>query len=529
MFSIMTNHYSRPSRDEIFFTSHVPTQLMAGLALPSLLVISFLLYISAPAFYYAFPIFYILFIPLLWYSYTYRKSNWPLNDPDIQSIVSRAETKLGMSGRIKLYHSEKTGRLLTSAHTPFLCGILLSDKSARLIKEQPAEGEIVLAHELALLKRDHLWLTFLRNVAAIFYAILTEGLILFDVIEPLLPVLGQVPLWIIAVILCYPLGFGIFIWYRRKAAAETEVESIYGMNPHFAIFHIFSRKSMSDAGRQHYIDSINSNIDSRNSRTIFVSLGVTLVASLGISSLVYFIFIAILMPFEFALFAAVLLGGFTFSFGVYLFESKGTGALKQPEYSTTEWPRGTDEVSVEVEKLLSMRLGRTDCRVLHYPPELLDDSEDEEFDFREILIADKRIIMSPDEWDGLSASELIASYLLGGFTEKKVEIRTRTYSLVLLAVLILLVSGTVYLAFIQMAQLPFFFIWIFSCGAIAFLLLLALISESSHRKTKALRIFAKQDENYIFALKKLAESENASKYIQVDAKRKLAKVTSESK
>jgi len=439
-------------------------------------------------------------------------------------MVSHAESRLGMSGKTKLYYSEKSGRILTSAHTPFLNGILLSEKSVQLIKEKSTAGEIVLANELALLKRDHLWLTFFRNVAAIFYAILTEGFILIDFLEPLLPALSQIPLWILAMILCYPPGIMISIWYRRKASAEIEVESIYGLNPQLATFYVFSRKSMSDTGRKHYIENIESNIDSRRSRSIFVSLGITLIVSLSLSAVVYIIFSTILMPLDFSLFAGVLLGGFVFSVGVYHFESKGTGDLKRPDYSMTGWPRATDDLSVKVENLLSIKLGTTECYVLHYPPELLDELDFDDEDFREVQIADKRIWVFREEWDGLGAPEYLASYLAGTYKEKEVEIPLRVYSYLLVASILILVIGVFFLAFGLKAQLLLYIIWIITWAAMAFFLLLAANAESSHRKMRALRSFVKQDEDYIPALRRLAEGNADNEYLWVDAKRKLAKL-----
>jgi len=523
MFGAMADHYSPPSRDELYFTSHVPTQMMTGFAIPGLFFMAFLLYVSAPMFYYVFLLLYFLFIPLPWYIYSYRKSNTPLYDTDIQSIVSGAESKLGVSRRIKLYRTEKKSNLLTSARTPFVCGILLSDRAVELIKERPGEGEIVLAHELALLKRDHLWLASVRNLAVVFYAILTEGLILL--IEPLLPLLSQPTPWIFFSVLCYPFGVGIFIRYCRKSAAELEIELVYGMNPQLAMFHVFSRKGMSDAGRRFYVDEIRSSIESRKSRTAFVSLGVTLIASLCVSALVYLIFITILMPLEFAILASLLLGGLSFSFGVYHFESKGTKGLKRPNYSVADLPRSTDAVSVEVERILSMKVSIPDCRVFRYS---FDDYsvEDEESGYMEAQIGDDRILIEQEEWDGLREPELIASYLVGGYTERRAGISSNLYSFVLLATLVLLLSGTVYLALVRVPHFTTFIFWILFCGVSAALFLFALNTRSTHRRTIALRGLARRDENYRRALEKLAESKNIPKYVQRSAKRALVRITS---
>ena len=526
MFSPSTDHYALPSRDELYFSSAVPTQIMTILALPALLFIFFLLNISVPIFFYVFPLFYLLFIPLAWYSFAYKKSDKPLTDTELESIVSRAESRLGMSRKINLYRCDKKINFIASARTPFIHGIMVSDNARKLIKEKPVEGEIVLANELALFKRDHLWLSFIRNLAAILYSLLTEGMMLIAFIEPLLPVLYSIPLWIFAVILCYPLGIGIFIWYRRKSSAENEVESIYGMNPNLALFYVFSRRKMSDAGRRHYINEIESNIESRKARTAFVSLGLVFVISLFISAILYVLFISISMPFDFALFGALVLGGVSFSFGVYHFESTGTQRLKHLELSKTDLQHSTDELTITVEKLLSIKTGMHDCRIYHYPFDFELDYEGEETDITEVQIGDERMIIMREEWNVLSDPELISSYLVGGFIERKAGVPLKTYSLALFSVIILLVSGTIYLAVVHMSNIITFILWIFFWIGIAMTLLFGLNFITNRRRAKALTIFSKSDDNYKRALDRLIEDKAISPYIQVDARRRLRKIGS---
>ena len=524
-----TDHYSLPSRDELYFTSYVPTQIVTILALPGLLFISFLLFISASLFLYLFPLLYILFIPFIWYPFAARKSSRPFSDTDISSIVSRAETKLGMSGKIRMYDNEKKSNFLTSARTPWMCGIMLSEHTARMIKEKPVEGEIVLAYEIALLKRDHLWLSFLRNLAATLYSILTEGTMLFLFIEPLYPILSQAPLWIIAVSLCYPLGIGIFVWYRRKASAENEVESIYGMNPHLALFQVFSRTTMSDAGRMHYLHEIESNIESRKSRTAFVSLGVVLIVSLVISAVIYILFLSVSMPLEFALFGALALGGISFSFGVLYFESKGTMNLHRPEFRTEKLPHSIDEVSRSVERLISMKTGISDCTIYHYTSDPDLDYEDELSGFTEVHIGKERFMILREKWDELGDPELISSYLVGEYVARKAGIGLSTYPAVLIGFLILLVFGTAYLVIIHMSRLLTFFLWIGFCIVFAVVSLLSINTESTRKRIKALRALAQKDANYLQALKKLANSYTEHEYVRKEAKWTLMRIASKTK
>ena len=525
MFSTMTDHYSLPSRDELYFTSYVPSQMMAILALPGLLFISFLVFISAPLFFYAFPLFYILFIPFVWYLFTMRKSNRLFYDTDIEAILSRAEATLGISGKVKIYHCDKKVNFIRSAHTPFLYGIMLSEKSAKLLKEKPTEGEIVLAHELALLKQDHLWLSFLRNLAVILYTIMTEGTILFPLLEPLFPIIGQIPLWIFAVSLSYPLGIGIFVWYRRKASAENEVESIYGMNPQLASFQVFSRKNMSDEGRSHYISQIESDIESRHSRTAFISLGIVSISSLAISAAIYVIFMAFSMTFEFALFGASALGGIYFLFGVYHFESRGAGRLRHPKISIQEVPQSTDELTTSVEKLLSEKVSISGCKIIHYPYDFESDYDDEGFDFIEAQIAQKRIVITKQEWDELKDPELISSYLAGEYVGEKAGIGSYLVSAVLIGFLILLISGTAYLVVAHMPQLTFF-LWIGFCLIYAFTSLLSINFETTRSRTKALRALAERDVNYLQALRKLVDNQTEHEYFIKEAKQTLKRITS---
>jgi hypothetical protein len=520
----MTDYYSPPSRDSLYFSSYVLSQIMWILALPGLFLIFFLLYNNAPIFYYIFPTMYILVSPFPWYYYAAKKTNRCLDDMTFQAIFERAKVRLGIAKNIQLFLSTENKTILTNARTPFLHGLMVSELAAKLIVRHSSEGEVVLAYELALLKRDHLWLSYLRNIGTIIYAMVTEGTVAFTFAEPLLPFLYQFPLWILAIVITYPWGIGLIIWYHRKSSAEYEIESIYNMNPHMALFKVFSRQSMSDEGRQFYKDEIESNIEIRKSRTITISLGIPMIISITLSVVVHSIFSLLHALPDFIEFAALLLGGISFSFFVFYYESKGTRGLKKPKFAPKPVPRIDDELSIQVEKLLCMKLKTSDC-VLTRPSNIFGD--DEELGFILVKIADVKLLLLKDEMDILSDPELISSYVLGSYTERISGISDRVFGLILLWFLIQLCGGIIWLIIVLSPPLFILISWIIFTCALAAIFLFGANAISFRKKTKALITLSNVDKNYIAALKKLAESETVSPQRRKKAQRNLRKTISQ--
>ncbi|MFW9835008.1 MAG: hypothetical protein ACFFEK_13495, partial [Candidatus Thorarchaeota archaeon] len=293
-------------------------------------------------------------------AYTYRRT--PITRPMYLDIIDKAERKIVMNRSVNPLLGKDTGLLITSAHTPFQTGILVSKRAAELIEEHPVEGEIVLAHELAKLKRDRIVFNILRNVGAFYYGIVFEGVFFAEFIVSIIPLLEMTPLWFPALFLTYPWGFGIALWYHQKAAAELEVEATYGMNPELATFTVFSNKHMSSVGRRHYIEEIESNIRTRQSRTWFSMIGLPLFYSSIIASIAYILVMRI--PSSFTDLFVVIIGGLFFIILVYQFSRMGTQRPKRPDsYVPQPSPKAEDETSIQVAKILSRKTGNEDCEI----------------------------------------------------------------------------------------------------------------------------------------------------------------------
>ena len=238
MFGRFYDYYSPPSRDDNLFRSSIISQLMLALSIPFLLISFFTDLTTQPVTWIWISLLYcfILQFPLYYLAFALRKTR--ITSPEYLQILENAKRKLQVSRTVDAHLSKNTGRLLTSANTPFQYGIMVSERAATLIEENPLEGEIVLAYELAKLRRDKIGISILRNIGAFYYSLIFEGMVFAELILSILPLLEMIPLWIPALVLTYPFGFGIALRYHLKAAAENEVESIYRMNPELAAFRL---------------------------------------------------------------------------------------------------------------------------------------------------------------------------------------------------------------------------------------------------------------------------------------------------
>jgi hypothetical protein len=460
----------------------------------------------------------------VWYSFTKTKVTQHLDNSEFQMILDRAKARIGLSLPIQVYLSDERKTLLTHARQPFICGLQVTDKTVKKIISCPVEGEIVIAHELALVKRDYLWLTFLRNLGAIMYSMVTEGMILFSIIEPLLPFLYSFPPWILGTFITYPWGIGLIVWYRRKSAAEYEIESVYGSNPHLALYEVFSTGNMSDAGRRYYINEIESNIDIRKSRTLIVSLGLSILSSLIVLFSTFVIFSMFSAPVPFIEFSVLLLGGITFTFGVFHFESKGTGMLKQPKFSQTMLQSSDDELSTEIRKLLCTKLESDECSVIYLTPEMMTEYG-EEVSMLEVTIRNSYLWVDGDEIEELKDPELISSFIFGSYIYKKSAISSFYFFYLVLFFAIIFFGGFFYWLSLP-TRFPFYLIiWVIFSITVGGVFGMILGATSQRKQIIAMVNMLDKNPNYLIAARQLMESKNVQKWRKRDLEKKLRRMT----
>jgi hypothetical protein len=463
----------------------------------------------------------------VWYYFASIKTTKLLDDTQFQVVLESARTKLGVSERIPVYLKDEKITLLKNARTPFFHGLQVSKRTVEKILLNPVEGEIVLAHELSLLKRDHLWITFFRNLGATGYALLTEGAMLFTLFEELIPLITIIPLWLLAIILSYPWGVILLIWYQRKASAENEIESVYGKNPHIAQFHVFSSPNISDAGRRFYIDQIGSRIDIRQSRRISVSFGMPLIVSFAISIVVYGLFSIYSTPIIFQIFAALLLGGISFSLGVYHYESKGTGRLKPPDFPREPEPvfeEVDDEFTVEVKRLLCKKVGTDDCTILHYTPEMMLEDIGEEGSMLEITINDSMLWIAQEVIDVLKEPEMVSSYLYGSYTENNSGIKSIYYFYLMLISVITFFGGLLYWLFLTDRPSLYLIAWILFYIVTLSATALAINTISERKIGESLAIMLESNPNYLIALREITASSDVDPWTKKRNERSLRRI-----
>jgi len=511
--------YWPPSRDDSLFRSHIDSQIMIVLGIPLIAVTLFTRLLADPVTWIIISLLYSILIqfPLYYLAYTRRKTT--ITRSEYLQILTSAERKLGVDRNVIPLKGKDSGQVITSARTPFQTGILVSKKVAELIEKHPVEGEIVLAYELAKLKRDRIFFNLLRNVGAFYYGIIFEGMFFADFILSILPLLETIPLWIPAMLLTYPSGIGIAIWYKQKAAAEFEVEYAYGLNPELATFTVFSRKKMSTEGRRHYIQEIKSNIETRRSRTLFSMIGMPLFYSSIMAAIVYFLVVNI--PSSFTSLFVVAIGGIVFIFLVYSASRIGTGKPRRPDYHETPRPQKVeDEKSVQVGKILSMKTGNSDYEIRSS----FDIFEDLDMKFYDVHVGGYNLWVSDHEWNLLESPELISAYIEGKLARRKAGIGLKSYAVPVIAFLALLLGGFAY--FIFMVHSPALIIvgWtIFSFIDLGILLMI-LIRISNKRQFNREFAIARQNPQYTEALHILATKSDPEIFHRKEIKERLERI-----
>jgi predicted membrane protein len=399
-------------------------------------------------------------------------------------------------------------------------GIFVSKKTAKLIEEHPFEGEIVLAHELALLKREKLFLNFLRNICAFYYGLIIEGMIFAEIILSVLPLLESTSLWIPALLLSYPWGFGIAFWYYQRARAEMEVESMYNMNPEIATFKVFARKNMTEVGRSHYTHEIESNIEKRKSRTLFNILGTPLALSTLIASVVFILTVVILTSFTTLL--TVFVGGISFTFLAYGASSKGTNKPRKPESARDrdddEPPRADDEVSRQVASHVSMTENNNECIVSYFTEGDIDDG------LYIVSVLDRRVYISEEEWNALSSAELISAYVEGSFASRRHTVPNLAYIIIFLLFLATLVSGFILFIPRMISSFLLLVVWVFLSFVILAILIMGIQIPYQRRSLEAELDVAKRNPHYVKALQTLAKSQDVYPTCRTQCERQLKKL-----
>ena len=501
MFGSFYDYYSPPSRDDNLFSSSIISQLMFALSIPFLLI-SFLTDLTTqPVIWIWSSLLYcsILQFPLYYVAFALRRAR--ITRPEYLQILENAKRKLQVSRAVDAHLSKNTGRLLTSANTPFQYGIMVSERAATLIEETPLEGEIVLAYELAKLKRDKIGFSILRNIGAFYYSLIFEGMVFAELILSIVSFLEMIPLWIPALVLTYPFGFGIALRYHLKAAAENEVESIYGMNPELATFKVFASKNLSSEGRDHYIHEIESDIEVRRSRTRFSMVGMPLIFSSTIAAIAYILLLGIAG--NFTSFFAVLVGGVSFMLMVLSSSMKGTRRPGPPDSFRTPRPIETeDETSVQVAKLVSMNHGNQEC-VIHKDYDI--DDEDGMVIY-EILVGETHFLMFNQEWDLLGSPELISGYIEGQLARRVASISIRLYAVAFIVFFAFLIGGFALLSHLVGSSFAFLFGWTLLSFFILAILLMIAKTVSTRREFKAELEVADKDPHYLQALRTLVEN-----------------------
>jgi hypothetical protein len=519
MFGRFYNYYSPPNRDDNLFRSSIISQLMMALSIPFLFISFFTDLITHPVTWIWISLLYcfVLQFPLYYVAFALRRTR--ITRPEYLQILENAKRKLQVSRTVDAHLSKNTGRLLTSANTPFQYGIMVSERAATLIEETPLEGEVVLAYELAKLRRDKIGFSILRNIGAFYYTLVFEGMVFAELILSIVTLLEMIPLWIPALLLTYPCGFGIAVWYYLKAAAENEVESIYGMNPELATFKVFTSKNMSSEGRDHYIHEIESDIEMRKSRTKFSMVGKPLIFSSIIVVIAYILLMGITG--NSTSFFAVLVGGVSFMMMVYSSSMKGTKRPGPPESLVTPRPIETeDETSVQVAKLVGMNHGNQEC-VIHKDYEI--DDEDGLVVY-EILVGEKRLLLFNQEWDSLESPELISAYIEGKLARRIANFSIRLYAVVVIAFFAFLIGGFVLVSSRVGFSVAFLFGWTILSFFILAILLMIFKMISTRREFKAELEVADRNSHYLQALRTLVKNSDGFPIQQTRYRRRVMKI-----
>ena len=520
MFQHNYDFYWPPSRDDHLFRSYIESQFLVMFGILFIVIAYLTRLLADPLLWITASLLFSFFIQFpLYYIASTRRKNLITRSEYLQ-ILANAQRRLGVTRTVIPLLSDDKGHLLTSANTPFKTGILVSKRAAELIEEHPVEGEIVLAHELAKLKRDRIVFNMLRNIGAFYYGIVFEGMFFAEFILSILPLLETIPLWIPALIMIYPWGFGIAFWYNQKAAAELEVESAYGMNPELATFIVFSKKKMSSEGRRHYIHEIESNIEMRRSRTWLSMIGKPLFYSLIIIVITYIA--AMNIPSPFTDLFVVIIGGIVFVFLVYGTSKIGTQKPGRPEfYEPQRSQKVEDETSTQVAKLLSMKNGNAECEIRSS----LDVFEEEfDLEFYEVHICGETLWMWTGEWDLLESPELISSYLEGELVRQRAGLSNKAYVISFVVFLALMIGGFALLIPTAISSIMLFLAWIVFSFVILAIMIFIINLISNSRQNNSEFVLAEQNPYYVQALQILARRPDSDRYRQGAIRRRLERI-----
>ena len=498
---------------------------MAIISLPGIFLVHFVFFVDASPIFYLLPVAYLILIQMLWYYYTSRKWSVVIKNHEFQEIVRRAQDRLGYSAELQLFVSKENGLVLANARTPFLRGLLSSDRAVKAIAENPTEGEVVIAYEIARLRRTPLWLSFLYNLIGIGYGFLIiSGPFFFELIQQFLSP-ADFPLWILAALITYPWGLMFFVWYYSQSIAEREVEEVYGRNPNLAAFEVFSKSSLSEDARRFYLDKIGLKIDERASRSVAHKVLIPFVWSCIVLALSVFAILVSELPQFLFVPIAVLLGGAVFSILLYVTSSKGFFMANYENYGLASPEEVHSEKFDEVRNILQSTLHTDEIELLQYDSEYYDEFPEVEVNYLEFNIQGVTIHTDDLEIQALNDPGLIASYLMGLYIEEKSAVPWKAYAVAFLITIVLIIGGLVTLFSNSLGTILASVTWIIIAGMTAPVFITYLNRKTHKRQDIALASFMKTEESYLTSLTKLVDFLEADSYGHRAAKKRLERAS----